>query len=171
MRFAPENGASRLSRPLRRGRRAILLLADDVAQRHELRLERREVRFAHAPERRGDPLVLDDERVARHVPALIRKVNRVLATVRFGRPALDEPGGLETVEQPRDIALCHIEALGEFLLADAFRLAQGGQHVALRNRDADGAQPLADRRLHARFQPDEAEPDPNRALGRVGLGH
>ena len=61
------NGCRRNPSPLRRLRlRRRLLLAHDVAQCDDLRLERLEVGFGHTPERRGDPPVLDDDRLLGH---------------------------------------------------------------------------------------------------------
>ena len=95
----------------------------------------------------------------------------MLAPVSFAWTTLDERGRLQPVEEAGNVALGDIKALGELLLADAFRLAQGGQHVALRDRDSNLAQPLADRRLHAGFQANQAEPDSNRAFGGVPIRH
>ena len=127
-----ENGAS-VPHPFAPRRRRRLPLADDVAQRDELRLQRLEIGLRHAAEGRGDPAVLDGERPLRHPAAGLGEVDSVLATVDGGRAALDQARFGQAVDQARDVALGDIEPLGQFLLADALLLGQRGQDVALRD--------------------------------------
>ena len=115
--------------------------------------------------------MLDGERLLRHPAAGLGEVDRVLATVGGGRAALDQPRFRQPVDQARDVALGDIEPLRQFLLADALLLGQGGQDVALRDRDADLAQAFADRRLHPRLETDQPEPDPDGAVGVLPVGH
>ena len=78
-----------------------------------------------------------------HPAAGLGEVDRVLAAVDSGRPALDQARLGQPVDQARDVALGDIEPRGQFLLADALLLGQRGQDVALRDRNADLAQPFA----------------------------
>ncbi len=95
----------------------------------------------------------------------------MLAPVDGGRAALDQTRLSQPVDQARDVALGDIEPLGQFLLAHPLLLGQRGQNVALRDRDADLAQAFADRRLHARLEPDQTEPDPEGTIGVLPVGH
>ena len=78
-------------------------------------------------QRRRDQRVLDGDGLFRRLAPRRRQIDRVLAPVRGGRAALDEAGGLEPVQQARNVAFGHIEALGELLLTDSFRLGQRRQ--------------------------------------------
>jgi hypothetical protein len=95
----------------------------------------------------------------------------MLALVGGDRATLDQAGGDEAVDQARYIPLGDIEALGEILLADAFLLRQCRQHVALGHGKADLAQAFSDGSAHARLQPHQPEPHPERVAFACLIGH
>ena len=108
--------------------------------------------------------MLDGDRLFRRLAPRRGQIDRVLAAVGGGGAALDEAGGLEPVQQARNVAFGHIEALGELLLTDSFRLGQRRHDVALGNRKPDFAQPLGDRELQPALQAKKAEPNADRAV-------
>ncbi len=133
-------------------------------------LELRDVSRRQPPEGAGDIGLLRGDPANGEVGSGRGQVQRIGTPIARDRPALDEPGLDEPVDQPGDITLRDVEPGGQILLCQALAFRKGREHVELRDREPDRTQFDRNRGLDPAVEADETEPDPER-IGGGGPGH